>query len=52
MWYHLSAIAHFYDTSDGTAEMQKRLDKALAKKKNSGLGDVIAVETNLLYILL
>ena len=32
MWYHLSALGHFCDTIDGTAELQKRADKAQAKK--------------------
>ena len=50
MWYRLSALEHFCDTPDGTAEQQKRPDKARAKKLWSG--NVIAVETNQLCILL
>ena len=32
MWYHISALVQICDTSDVTAELLKRPDKALAKK--------------------
>ena len=32
MWYHLSALGHFRDTSDSTAELQRHPEKALAQK--------------------
>ena len=43
MWYHLSALGHFCDTSDGTGELRKRPDNQLRK---SGSGNMIAVYVN------
>ena len=33
MWYHLSDLGHFCDTSEGTGELQKGSKKALAQKR-------------------
>ena len=52
--YHLSALWHFCDTSDCTAELQKHPDKALDKKLgvrkcNRYLGESLSHITLLYY---